>query len=476
MKMRILGRFGAGLICVNLLTLLGGASASDRNVFSPELERVLDQTNNPVPVVVVLKPVAYLPEAFALELTASQKERLIKSRAARSQSEIKAYVNQMVSVPTLQGEVSPMRRILFLWGTNGFMATATPDVIEELASFENVERIFLDRKIKLAPLNGEMVDGINEEYTYGLEKIGVPEVRSMMPELNGRGVRVGIIDTGIDAAHPELRNKTKAWRDFTPDVKDKPYDDNGHGTHVAGTIAGSGVGGTQIGVAPGADLIIAKVFTRGGSATLSGILRAMEWVANPDGNPDTNDRPHVVNNSWGGGPSADVSKDPFNQAVVTWVQLGIFPSFAAGNSGPSAETVGSPGCLPSAFAVGATDDSDRAASFSSRGPVNIIVDGKRQRLVKPEISAPGVAVVSSMPGGRYAKLSGTSMATPHVTGAIALLYQLRPTLNIAEMRSILLNTAKDLGGDGHDTTFGAGRLNLVNAVRSIDSFDFGFED
>jgi len=134
--------------------------------------------------------------------------------------------------------------------------------------------------------------------------------------------------------------------------------------------------------------------------------------------------------------------------------------------------------LPVAFAVGATDDNDDAASFSSRGPTDIIVDGKRSRLTKPDVSAPGVKIMSAMPGGKYGTMSGTSMATPHVTGAIALLYQVNPKSTIAEIRNLLQKTANDLGETGVDNVFGAGRINMLKAVGGNSEFEdeFGFPE
>lgn len=443
---------------------------------APDLERVMNNTTNPIPVIVVLSPVTPLPQTFVGSLTASQTEKLIKQRALESQLEFRHYVNELVQIMPLDGEAKPLSRYKFFWTVNGFMATATPDVIADISMRDGVQQIFLDKKIKLAPDYREEVEIDGGEYTYGLEKIGVPQIRSEHPELTGKGVRVGIIDTGIDGKHPEVAGRVTHFKDFVGS-KTEPYDDNGHGTHVAGTIGGSGAGGTQIGVAPEVTFIVAKAFTGGGSGSLSGLLRAMEWAANPSENSSSSERPHVISNSWGGAPSSDVSKDPFAQPVLTWVQLGIFPSFAAGNSGPSAGTVGSPGCLPASFAVGATDDNDSAASFSSRGPVKIIVDGKPQTLVKPDISAPGVKIFSAMPGGKYGAMSGTSMATPHLSGAVALMYQIKPNASVQEMRDLLSQSVDMVGGrSGKDNTFGAGRLNIAKAVSRMQMNGYSFDE
>jgi len=406
-------------------------------------------------------------------LSTAQKEIVIKQRTRYVQAELHGYINELLSMKPMVGETKTARQYLPFWGLNGFMLTATPEVILDIASRDEVVKVVLDRKIKLAPDGRQFADLDGADYTYGLEKIGIPALRAAQPDLNGKGVRVGIIDTGIDAKHPEFAGRIAAFRDFVGDKKEA-YDDNGHGTHVAGTIAGAGVGGTQIGVAPGATLVIAKSFTGSGGASVSSLIRAMEWMGDPDGNPATNDRPKVVSNSWGGGPSSDANADPFFQPIMTWIELGIFPSFAAGNSGPRPGTIGSPGCLPNTFAVAATDEDDNAAGFSSRGPVKIKVDGKDVVLVKPDVAAPGVKIFSAMPKGKYATMSGTSMATPHVSGVIALIYQAKPSATVLEVMEILSKTSDRLGEKNKNPVFGAGRVNVGKALSMMGYDDSGF--
>jgi subtilisin family serine protease len=434
---------------------------------SNDLIRALNQQDESVGIIVMMEPVLPLPTQLMGELTVSQKQKLIKERAIRSQSAMREFVNERVSQRTLTGEKS-LSKYKFFWNMNGFMAQATPETVVEIADRPEVKKIHLDRTIKLLPTR--RVAGREEagKFTYGLEKIGVPELRSSRSEITGKDVIVGILDTGIDPEHSDLKGKMIAYKDFTSSST-KPSDEHGHGTHVAGTISGGDASGTHIGVAPSVKLVIAKVFSASGSATLSGLLRAMEWIVDPDGDPKTNDRPRVVNNSWGGGAQSDIKDDPFYQAVQTWVEMDIFPSFAAGNEGPSAETIGSPGCLPNAFAVGATDDADKIARFSSRGPVEMVIDGKRTKYTKPDISAPGVNIYSSLPDGQYEAWSGTSMATPHVTGAIALLYQIKPDLTIQQVRDLITKTSQDLGQQGMDDSFGHGRMQINATVDQIGS-------
>ena len=195
---------------------------------------------------------------------------------------------------------------------------------------------------------------------WGISSIGADRVWSDLG-LTGAGVRVGHIDTGIDPANPALTSKVLAWRDFV-NGQSQPYDDNGHGTHTASTAVGRSVEGAPIGVAPGANLIVAKAIGASGSAPGSQLLAAAEWIADPDGNPATNDRPAVINNSWTAGDANDTW---FRSVVRHWRSLGIVPVFAAGNTGPTPGSVGSPASYPESIAVGAIDSVEAASSFSS---------------------------------------------------------------------------------------------------------------
>jgi subtilisin family serine protease len=450
-------------VTVGLLLGVSGVSAGTEKI-SPRLARVLEKVEGPVPFIVLLKQLPPMPHSILGETTVADRERLIKQAVLQQQQGLRSAVSELANSNGVTGEAS-ISRVKFFWTANAMMATGAADVIKGLSDRDDVVTILYDRKITLGP-DGREAAELEGGFTYGLEKIGVPELRQAKPALTGKGVNVGIVDTGIDAKHPEFANKKIIFRDFVG-TKTEPYDDNGHGTHVAGTISGVGANGTQIGIAPEVNLVIAKVFTAQGGATVSSLMRGMEWIADPDGNPNTNDKPRVVNNSWGGGmDGGDLSQDPFLPAVMTWVQLDIFPSFAAGNEGPGASTVGSPGGLPPAFAVGATDSNDDVAEFSSRGPVKGKMGGKDVNYKKPDVSAPGHKIVSAFPNGKYATLSGTSMATPHVTGSIAILFQAFPQLKVEQMKELVMKSSEDMGDTGKDNDYGAGRLQLAHAVET----------
>ncbi|MCS7264988.1 MAG: S8 family serine peptidase [Armatimonadetes bacterium] len=313
---------------------------------------------------------------------------------------------------------------------------------------------------------------VQQNFTWGLQKIRIPEAWQIF-QVQGEGVVVGVIDTGIDPDHPDLRGKIRArngWFDAV-NRQSTPYDDQGHGTHVAGTIAGGNASGTHIGIAPRATLVIAKAFDASGFSTFEWLTESMQWMLDPDGDPDTDDSPNVVNNSWGTIPSTSPTMIPeWRDIIDAWIAAKIFPAFVAGNEGPSPRTTRSPGDYPMAFAVGATDINDQIADFSSRGPVFWEGIGD---IIKPDVSAPGVEILSSIPGGGYERFDGTSTACPHVAGTVALMISLAiknrryDEIDVDFLKRALEQTAVDLGAPGKDNDYGSGRIDAYEALRRI---------
>lgn len=354
-----------------------------------------------------------------------------------------------------------------LWISNAAVVTASAKEVARLAENDNVDHVAPDRYrqfirpgIDWNPSEGAVCKGP----VWSVEKVNAPKVWSEYG-LDGSGVVVGIIDSGIYEAHPALKGKVLKWKDFSPAQKDEPYDEQGHGTHVAGSI----VGGNGVGVAPGARLIVAKVFDKTGNAMDSWVLAAMQWVMDPDGNPNTNDGPRLVNNSWGEDKNPDKT---YWAASRAWQAAGILPVFAAGNSGPNGK-VAVPANYPHCWAVGATTKSDVKAHFSSIGP--IVWDGVT--LTKPDIAAPGFQVYSCSKTGGMIYNSGTSMACPHVAGLAALMFQAKPKMSLLQVRSIAESTSIDLGEAGKDNYYGSGRFDafaciskVKNVVRLAENF------
>ncbi|MFF5852954.1 S8 family serine peptidase [[Kitasatospora] papulosa] len=288
-------------------------------------------------------------------------------------------------------------------------------------------------------------------------KDSVPQVnapQAWAEGFDGKGTTVAVLDTGIDATHPDVKDRVKQSRSFVPG--EEVVDGNGHGTHVASTIAGSGAAsdGANKGVAPATDLIVGKVLSNEGSGADSGIIEAMEW-AKAEG-------ADVVSMSLGSSIPDD-GGDPMAQAVdALSADGGPLFVIAAGNA-YGAGTIGSPGSAASALTVAAVDKQDRRADFSSMGPL------VRSYGLKPDLSAPGVdinaAASRSVPGidGMYQSMSGTSMATPHVAGAAAVLKQRHPEWSGQRIKDALMSSSKLLPGH---TPYeqGTGRLDVKAAV------------
>lgn len=288
--------------------------------------------------------------------------------------------------------------------------------------------------------------------TQSVPLIGAPTVWASYGA-TGTGVKVAIIDSGIDYTHPDLGGgfgagmKVAGGWDFVNNDAD-PKDDYGHGTHVAGIVAANG---TVKGVAPGATLLAYKVLDASGSGLESNVMAALERAVQ--------DGAQVANMSLGrttGSPD-----DPASIAVDNASAAGMLCVIAAGNSGPGYQTMGVPGVARSALTVGATDKSDHIASYSSRGPVD---SGSGTFLIKPEIAAPGSSITSTLPGNTWGAKDGTSMAAPHVAGAAALVRQARPALTPAQVKTLLTGSSKALALDA--LTQGAGRLDVLAAFQA----------
>jgi len=436
---------------VYFLALVASSLASVR--VGAELDRVLSsKADGEISVVFRFKS----PALRAYKgLSQAQIIRAKRDLASRSQ----VGVLSKVWGSLLKNGASKIKKARSFWIDNSLALKAPAETIRSLLDHDEVLEVFLDSEIKLAqPRASRSSHGDSDELTYGLEKLRVAETWTRLG-FNGAGVLVGILDTGVDLNHPELKEKVLMSRDFISDYEDnEPNDGHGHGTHCAATLGGGSVGGRAIGVAPGVNLIVGKVFSDGGATSHSKIIAGMQWMADPDGDPQTNDFPRVVSNSW-----ATHLTDRFQSAVDTWVELGIIPVFGAGNTGSRPSTIGAPAAYPNVITVGATDFVDEIAEFSSRGPVNYL----GQTHIKPNISAPGVDIYSARTGGGYRWMSGTSMATPHVAGVVALMLQADPDLRLERVSEILDQSALDLGAMGKDNSFGAGRVDALEALSLV---------
>ena len=432
----------------------GAAAASARASLHPAMAGTEAEKNAVrTAVVETLRKTADSSQSFLLEFLASEKE-------AGRVAEYKSYYIVNVVYASLQGET-----------------------LTQVEEFPEVKEILPNEKIDLfeppepadSPAPGPLEETVIE---WNIERIGAPGVWEEYG-LDGSGITIGIIDSGVQWEHEALKDK---WRGFDPakpeqveaeynwfdavEGKEMPYDDHRHGTHVTGTALGAGPDGKNlIGTAPGANWIAAKVFDSRGSSSREKMFAAGQYMLAPtgeDGEPRPEKAPDIINNSWGNSPGRD---DWYREMVTAWRDAGILPVFAAGNQGPDPKSVLNPGNYPESFAVGATGEDDTLATFSSRGP------GPYEKNLKPDLSAPGDEIRSSAPENEYRLDKGTSMAAPHVAGTAALLLSAGHQLSVDELETYLTETASPLTStvypDSPNYGFGYGLLDASAAVREL---------
>ena len=397
----------------------------------------------------------------------------LRAAAAAQQAPAMARLRQLEA----QGQARAIRP---LWIVNAVAFEAPSAVIVAAASWPAVTRVTWDTtytrlpeppaaQIALAADGGLSV-------TANISVTKAPLLWSL--GITGSGVVIASLDTGVDYANldlaPRWRGGINSWFDpygqcaLPCDAAGPGF--TGHGSQTVGLMVGSAYTTTALGMAPGAQWIAARIFNAQGQASESAIHQAFQWVLDPDGDPGTDDAPDIVNASWNlvnpGG--CDLTFAPDLQALV-WA--GIVPVFAAGNSGPSANTALSPANNPDAVAVGAVDEAGQVAASSSRGPTSC---GTGTTRLFPDLAAPGVDVLTTdgvLAGSppRYTRVSGTSFAAPHVAGGLALLISACPQLSLPELRVALTYTAQPLPGPGapanNDT--GAGQLDVWAAYQAL---------
>jgi subtilase family serine protease len=420
----------------------------------PSVEQKLRMlaTGEKLSVIVVMTEQAKLPEILAKNPNADRKGRgraivqNLQALAGRHQGPIWTFLAKFPSS-------RDMDRVVPLWIFNGFAVTATESLIRSLAALPEIQEVRLDKQIPLPAPSASGTGAQSLPNEWNIDLIRAPEVWAINPAYNGTGAVIGSFDTGVDLTHPDLNPRYRgnhhiSW--FDPfGEHSAPFDPHGHGTHTTGIAVGGSASGSNIGVAPGATWIAAKGWSDSGIALASTFHRIFEWFLAPGGNPDN--APDVVNSSWVFDEAG--CQEEFVPDVLALRAAGIFPAFASGNDGPDAGSVRSPGAYSQSFTVGATDYFDEVAYFSSQGP------SPCGGIVKPNISAPGDAILSAVPGG-YEMLSGTSMATPHITGAVAVLRSINPAMTVEELEAALTAGARDLGDPGPDNASGAGRMDL----------------
>ncbi|MFZ2898024.1 MAG: S8 family serine peptidase [Saprospiraceae bacterium] len=411
---------------------------------------------------------ASLAERSALVITALQE------KAGASQEPLLDWLEQRPDV--LQGSAQPY------WIANLIFVKAKASAIAELSWRQDIA--FLDWNAPLAKTSTErvfsMANGVSPNGKEpGLSAIKAPALWAM--GYTGYGRVAFTNDTGVDPSHPALAAQYRgfygdpgiSWYEFdSPNVT--PYDCDDHGTHVTGTILGiNRLGNDTIGVAFNAKWTGASTIGCGNGLGNQDNVGALQWAADPDGDPFTfEDMPDAINNSWYDPTIDDDCFSIYVDVLTALDALGVAVVFSAGNEGPDPQTISPPHNintdLVNSFTVGALNGNTAnlpIADFSSRGPSKC--GGEGSLLIKPEVSAPGVTVRSSVPGGGYAFFNGTSMAAPHVTGAVLLLKEAFPYLAGHEIKLALYNTCTDLGEPGEDNVYGMGIIDVEKAYNYL---------
>ena len=476
----LLTLFAVLLVAIVVVSLVPRSNASS----NPKIaSRVLKETanGNMTEALIVLSEQADLSRAASLP-TKEAKGRYVvntlREVAARSQAPI---------IKMLEKRDIPYQSF---WVVNMIHISGTRALMDELAARSDVKQIDANPYVRTdlpTPTASDAPDVANG-IEWNVTKVKAPKVWAL--GFKGEGRVVAGADTGIQWDHPSLKghyrgwNGTSAnhdynWHDATATHSPTPVDPHGHGTFTVSQMVGDDGHGNQVGVAPGAKWIGCRNMDPSGTGSPTTYTECFQFLMAPypvGGNPNQGDptkAPDSINNSWGCPPSEGCSANSLKAVVDAVRAAGIFSAQAAGNSGSSCSSITDPAAIyDSSITVGATDSANNIAGFSSRGPVT--VDGSNRR--KPDISAPGVSIRGAVPGNGYQSgWSGTSMATPHIAGSIALLWQARPALIgnvdaselLLEKKAVHRKTTETCGGTAGkvpNNVFGYGVLNIYRAV------------
>jgi serine protease AprX len=496
--LKVAGTLVAGvLVCAGVLGsgLQAQAGAPSNILSGPELAGKIDASvtrdlaqDGSASVIILMKDQANVTPAYSMK---DQNARgwyvynTLRQQAEKSQAQIKdMLIREGVEFKSY-------------WAANMISAEANAGLVDRLAARDDVKVIesnapqkWIDPLSPESPLDPSVVE-------WGVQNVNAPQVWAL--GYTGTGMVVGNQDTGMRWTHNAIKPKYRGWDGANANHNynwwdaihsgggtcgpnsQQPCDDHSHGTHTTGTTVGDDGAGNQIGVAPGAKWIGCRNMNVGVGtpATYTECFQffiAPTDLAGQNANPAL--RPHVMNNSWGCPPSEGCSANSLLQIVENTQAAGIFVVVSAGNAGSACSTVNDPPAIYAAsYSVGSITSANALSSFSSRGPVT--VDGSNR--LKPDISAPGSGVRSATNTSdtAYASFSGTSMAGPHVVGAVALLWDARPALEraITETKTLLNMTANPnvtasgtCGGTGQgdipNNLFGYGRVDALAAVQS----------
>ena len=403
-----------------------------------EIERCFHQFGY-ANVIVVLRQPAGLSTRIVRSQINDVKNELLRS-SPEPATEIRTRRGTMLPSPSATKEFPNLGIVVGYTDQSGLNALAKKPAVQEVIP---LEQVFLIRPVRKYPAKV-----VIEKATWGISKLNVEKLWAQ--GLTGTGIKVGHLDTGIDGKHPALKNRIAGWEEFDfdgePVPKSSPHDTDDHGTHTAGTICGGSFQGLKIGVAPKVDLYSALVI-EGGKATLR-VLAGLEWMITAG--------VQVISMSLGFS-----GYTPFFQEVVRRIRdRGILSVFAIGNEGIA--TSRSPGNYPEPISVGAMDEADRVADFSSSQ-----IFQREEDPNQPNVIAPGVNVVSARPGNKIQAMDGTSMATPHVAGVAALLLEAKPGTNVLELEQAIFETCQPLSSEDPPNRYGYGLVDSAAAFERL---------
>lgn len=459
----ILRRLTPILLLMTIITPTAAAQSVPEGVWrklDPTLLRQLQQASpeDSFQFLITIRSQSLRPPVPTGGSAAEQRVTLVASlqaAAAAAQSGVRLQLDDLA-------REQHVKRYQSFWVFNGLAVTGNRQAILTLAARDDVVSIRPDRWLQwIVPDDDATELAASEQLDWGISRVRADQVWSAL-QIDGQGVVVATMDTGVDWNHPVLQPSYRGWHegtvihsgswfDATGQGALYPIDAMGHGTHVTGLLAGQ----DGFGVAPGSRWIAVRAFDNYGFGLDSWIHAGFQWLLAPAG--DAALAPDIVSNSWSNPNAWNTEFLPDVQALLA---AGILPVFAAGNNGPDPSSVGAPGSYAEALTVGASDPDDEVAYFSGRGPSPF--DD-----VKPDIVAPGVAVLSTLPGGTYGEMSGTSMATPIVAGVAALIQQADSSLSIQGIIETITRTAVAVGPTWPNSDAGWGRVDALASVASI---------
>ena len=481
--------------------------ANDNNkesIITKDLQGHMEQKNNDELIRVNIR---FKEQANLLNRYAELQEMELEKRRSLVVNELKTYAkdSQKDLISFLGQQKSSEYKLVYqLWITNVVTCYLSESLIEQLSLRDDIDRIDIDESRQLISEKAKMIpfepsEKGEDEITYNVSKVNADDVWAL--GYTGEGVIVSVLDVGVNYNHHDLQDhmwESDAYPNHGYDFHnndDDPMDGHGHGTHCAGTVAGDGTSGSQTGMAPSASIMACKVLGDDGSGEESNVWAAAEYSVEQGA--------HVLSLSLGWSHSWNPDRVTWRNTFDNVLAAGVVAAIAAGNetgSTNSVDDVRTPGDCPppwlnpdqtleggisAVVCVGATDQSDNIAYFSSLGPsewesidpFNDYPFNPEMGLIRPDVSAPGVDIKSCSHTSNtgYTLMSGTSMATPGVAGMMALLLSKNMGLTPADICMVLETTSVDLGSDGKDNVFGSGRTDILAAIENTSEAGPSYE-